>query len=121
MESILTSIKKMLGLTEDYEHFDVDIIMHINSTFRVLNQLGVGPSKAFRIVDDGDTWSDFMPEDCEGFDEVKTYVYQRVKLLFDPPLSSSHLTALKESIAEFEWRLQVESESRIENQNGVNE
>lgn len=117
MESILTSIKKMLGLTEEYEHFDVDIVMHINSTFRVLHQLGVGPSKAFRITDASAIWSDFIDEDCEGFDEVKTYVYQRVKLLFDPPLSASHLTALKESVAEFEWRLQVETEF----QNGVSE
>ena len=117
MESILTSIKKMLGLTEEYEHFDVDIITHINSTFRVLHQLGVGPSKAFRITDSDAIWSEFIDEDCEGFDEVKTYVYQRVKLLFDPPLSSAHMTALKESVAEFEWRLQVESEF----QNGVNE
>lgn len=117
MESILTSIKKMLGLTEEYEHFDVDIVTHINSTFRVLHQLGVGPSKVFRITDADATWSEFIDEDCEGFDEVKTYVYQRVKVLFDPPLSSAHMTALKESIAEFEWRLQVESEF----QNGINE
>ena len=117
MESILTSIKKMLGLTEEYKHFDVDIVAHINSTFRVLHQLGVGPSKAFRITDADATWSDFIAEDCEGFDEVKTYVYQRVKMLFDPPLSSAHMSALKESIAEFEWRLQVETEF----QNGANE
>lgn len=117
MESILTSIKKMLGLTEEYKHFDVDIVTHINSTFRVLHQLGVGPSKAFRITDETDIWSDFIAEDCEGFDEVKTYVYQRVKMLFDPPLSSAHMSALKESIAEFEWRLQVETEF----QNGANE
>lgn len=117
MESILTSIKKMLGLTEEYEHFDVDIVMHINTTFRVLHQLGVGPSKVFRITNSDAIWNDFIAEDCEGFDEVKTYVYQRVKLLFDPPLSSAHLTALKEGIAEFEWRLQVESEF----QNGANE
>lgn len=117
MESILTSIKKMLGLTEEYEHFDVDIIAHINSTFRVLHQLGVGPSKAFRITDADAIWSDFIAEDCEGFDEIKTYVYQRVKVLFDPPLSSAHLSALKESIAEFEWRLQIEADY----QNGINE
>lgn len=117
MESILTSIKKMLGLTEEYKHFDVDIVTHINSTFRVLHQLGVGPSKVFRITDASESWSDFIDEDCEGFDEVKTYVYQRVKMLFDPPLSSAHMSALKESIAEFEWRLQVETEF----QNGVNE
>lgn len=117
MESILTSIKKMLGLTEEYKHFDVDIVTHINSTFRVLHQLGVGPSKAFRITDADAIWSDFIAEDCEGFDEVKTYVYQRVKMLFDPPLSSAHMSALKESIAEFEWRLQIEAED----QNGANE
>lgn len=117
MESILTSIKKMLGLTEEYKHFDVDIVTHINATFRVLHQLGVGPSKAFRITNADAIWSDFIAEDCEDFEEVKTYVYQRVKLLFDPPLSSAHMTALKESIAEFEWRLQVESEF----QNGANE
>lgn len=117
MESILTSIKKMLGLTEEYKHFDVDIVTHINSTFRVLHQLGVGPSKVFRITGSDESWSDFIDEDCEGFEEVKTYVYQRVKLLFDPPLSSAHMSALKESIAEFEWRLQVETEF----QNGANE
>lgn len=117
MDSILKSIKQMLGLTEDYKHFDVDIIIHINTAFRVLHQLGVGPSKVFKINDEYDTWNEFIEDDCEGFDEVKTYVYQRVKILFDPPLSSAHLTALKESVAEFEWRLQVESEF----QNGVNE
>ena len=62
MESILTSIKKLLGIAEEYEHFDPDLIMHINSVFSILTQLGVGPSEGFSIVDDGAVWSDFIPK-----------------------------------------------------------
>lgn len=115
MESILTSIKKMLGITEDYEHFDSDLIMHINSVFSILTQLGVGPSEGFSIKDKTDVWSNFIPDDPK-LESVKSYVYMKVKLLFDPPLSSTVMESMNRMISEFEWRLNVQSET--ENQNG---
>ena len=115
MESILTSIKKMLGITEDYEHFDSDLIMHINSVFSILTQLGVGPSEGFSIKDKTDVRSDFIPDDPR-LESVKSYVYMKVKLLFDPPLSSTVMESTNRMISEFEWRLNVQSETK--NQNG---
>lgn len=106
MESILTSIKKLLGITEDYEHFDPDIIMHINSVFMILTQLGVGPEDGFAINNKETTWSEFTNDDKK-IEAVKTYVYMKVKLLFDPPTSSSVVEAMNRSISEFEWRLNI--------------
>ena len=106
MDSILTSIKKLLGITEEYEHFDRDIIMHINSAFMILNQLGVGPEKCFRITGKEEIWDDFILERID-IESVKTYVYLKVKLLFDPPLTSSVKESMNRMISEFEWRLNV--------------
>jgi hypothetical protein len=106
MESILTSIKKLLGITEDYDHFDQDIIMHINTVFMVLTQLGVGPENGFHIEDDTTTWADFL-EDPTRLQMVKTYMGLKVRLLFDPPSSSTHMNAITQAIAEFEWRLNI--------------
>lgn len=106
MDSILTSIKKLLGITEEYTHFDVDLIMHINSVFMILNQLGVGPSEGFVIEDDTATWDDFIEEPTQ-LQAVKSYMYMKVKLLFDPPLSSAVMEAMNRTISEFEWRLNV--------------
>lgn len=111
MNSILTYIKKMIGITEEYEHFDVDIISHINSTFVTLNQLGVGPVTGFYIEDKTAVWSDFIPEDHWFFPWIKTYVYSKVRLLFDPPTNSAHLTSLKETIAELEYRIIIAVDS----------
>lgn len=105
MESILTSVKKLLGITEEYTQFDSDIIMHINSTFVILTQLGVGPSNGFFIEDDTSTWDEFIPADDLRFNTLKTYMYMRVKLMFDPPLSSAVMASMERQIAEFEWRL----------------
>ena len=106
MESILTSIKKMLGIEAEYTHFDADIIMHINSVLMVLNQLGVGPAEGFIIEDDTSTWSDFVPDDTPvQLEAIKSYIYLIVKLLFDPPLSSSVIESYNRQISEFEWRL----------------
>lgn len=110
MESILTSVKKMLGITEDYEHFDSDIVMHINSVFMILNQLGIGPANGFSISDKFATWTDFLPEDNKNFEAVKTYMYLKVRLIFDPPLSSAVMEAMKQMINELEWRINVEAE-----------
>lgn len=110
MDSILTSIKKLLGITEEYTHFDADIIMHINSVFMTLTQLGVGPPEGFSIKDDSAIWADFLPEGPV-FESVKSYMYLRVKLLFDPPLTSSVSDSMNRMISEFEWRLNVSAES----------
>lgn len=111
MESILTSIKKLLGITEDYNHFDADIIMHINSVFAILTQLGVGPSEGFRIEDELATWNDFIQTDSPIFDSVKSYMHLKVKLLFDPPFSGTVMEAYNRMISEFEWRLTVTAET----------
>lgn len=110
-ESILTSIKKLLGLSKEYEAFDADIIMHINSVFTILNQLGVG-QEGFKIEDDLATWDNFI-DDADKLESVKSYVYLKVKLMFDPPLNSAVLEANKQYINEFEWRMNVQ----VENQN----
>lgn len=109
-ESILTSIKKKLGITADYTHFDDVIIMDINTVFMTLHQLGVGPEEGFSITDSSDTWDDYLSEGSN-MEAVKTYMYLKVRLLFDPPLSSSVMESMKSSIDEFEWRLNVQAET----------
>lgn len=109
MESILTSIKKLLGITEEYDHFDADLIMHINSVFSVLTQLGVGPSEGFSIVDSSATWDSYITESMN-LQMVKTYIHLKVKLLFDPPSSSTVIDAMNKQISEFEWRINVAAE-----------
>ena len=109
MDSILTSIKKMLGIQEEYEHFDVDIIMHINTALMILTQMGVGPSEGFMIEDKYDFWEDFVTENMEA---VKTYVYLKVRLVFDPPSSSAVMESINRTISELEWRLNVAAESK---------
>ena len=106
-DSILTSIKKLLGIDESYDHFDPDIIMHINSVFAILTQLGVGPVNGFSIQGDDERWSSFIGENFDLFALVKSYVYLRVRLLFDPPLSSAAIDAINRQISEFEWRMFV--------------
>ena len=105
--SILNSIKKQLGITEEYNVFDKDIIMHINSVFLTLNQLGVGPDNGFYIDDSSDSWTDFIPDGIL-LNSVKTYVYLKVKLLFDPPGSSSAVDSINRTISELEWRINVQ-------------
>lgn len=106
MESILDSIKKLLGISDEEHHFDSDIAMHINSVFAILNQLGVGKGTSFSILDNTAVWDDFIEEDTD-FNNVKTYMYLKVKLLFDPPLNSSVMSAMERQISELEWRLNV--------------
>ena len=106
-DSILLTIKKLLGLEADYTPFDTDIIVHINSAMMVLRQLGVGPTSGFAISDENTTWDDYL-SDSQMLESVKSYIYLKVKMLFDPPASSSVLDAMKAMIAEYEWRLNVE-------------
>lgn len=122
MTSILTSVKKLLGIDDEYKHFDVDIIIHINSVFAVLTQLGVGPSEGFSIIDEYATWDEYF-QDGPHLEMVKTYMYMKVRLMFDPPTASSVLSAMERQITELEWRLNFTAEvnkssSEEENQNG---
>lgn len=111
MDSILTSIKEMLGIAEDYEFFDNVIIMHINSALAILtNQLGIGPKDGFTIQDKNSTWQDFIGTDFR-LELIKTYVYQKVRLWFDPPLNSSVIASIDQSIKELEWRITVAVET----------
>lgn len=110
-ESILISIKKMLGMTADYTHFDTDVIIHINSVFMTLNQLGVGPEEGFRIEDDTAVWEDYVDPD-DDLEAVKTYIYLKVKLIFDPPINSAVIESINRNINELEWRLNVKAESK---------
>ena len=114
-ESILTSIKKLLGITEEYEHFDSDIIMHINTVLMILMQLGVGPEKGFTISDKSSVWSEFLPDD-KNLEAVKTYVHMKVKLLFDPPLSSVVMECMNRMINEMEFRINIEAEGGNQNE-----
>ena len=106
LESILNSIKKLLGIDETYEAFDTDIIMHINSVFSVLNQLGVGPEEGFYITGDTQTWTDFLG-DRKDIELVKSYVYMKVRLIVDPPQSSAVIESMNRAVSEFEWRANV--------------
>jgi hypothetical protein len=109
-ESILDSVKKVLNLNSDYTPFDQDVIMHINSVFSILNQLGVGPENGFMIEDKEAVWSDFLEGDLR-LNNVKTYVYLRVRMLFDPPTIGYLKDAMQEQIKELEWRINVQRES----------
>ena len=105
MESILASIKKLLGVSEDDSYWDQDIIMHINSVFSILTDLGVGPSEGFRIEDDLATWNDFIGTNIN-YECVKSYMYLKVKLLFDTSTTSSAvIESINRMINEYEWRL----------------
>lgn len=110
MDSILNSIKKLLGITEEQTDFDADIIMHINTVFTILNEMGVGPDDGFVIEDASTTWDSYIT-DRRKFDKIKTYVYLKVRLYFDPPQNSSLTEAIKQQISELEWRLNVTAEN----------
>ncbi|MCF0140423.1 MAG: hypothetical protein HUJ78_00095 [Mogibacterium sp.] len=111
-ESILTSIKKVLGIAEEDTNFDVDIIMHINTVFSILNELGVG-EKGFTISDKTKTWSEYI-DNIDVLALIKSYMYLRVRLLFDPPTSSFVNESFKKNADELEWRLNEIAEAEAE-------
>ena len=104
-DSILISIKKLIGLDSEDTSFDTDLIMHINSSIDVLRQLGI-PSEGFYVEDEGATWEDYLPS-SNLFQIVKTYIYMKVRKWFDPPQNGTTMEALNSSIAELEWRINV--------------
>jgi hypothetical protein len=107
--SILTSTKKILGIAEDYTVFDLDVITHINTAFSTLTQLGIGPADGFMIEDDTATWEQFTANDAQ-YNSVKTYVFLRVRQLFDPPGTSYLIAAFDAQVKELEWRMNVHRE-----------
>lgn len=112
-ESILNGIKKLLGLDTTYTDFDQDIIIHINSVFMILRQLGVGPEEGYKITGMNNVWSEFTDDDIF-IESVKSYIYLKVRMLFDPPTNSALITAVQSQISELEWRLcEVSLEKRI--------
>lgn len=108
-ESILTSTKAVLGITEECENFDPQIIMHINTVFATLSQLGVGAKSSFVIKDKTAVWNDFL-EDNETLVAVQTYVGLKVKTIFDPPTGSTVMDAINRTISELEFRLNIAAE-----------
>lgn len=112
MGSILDSVKKCLGIDNQYTVFDPDLIIHINSVFFTLNQLGVGPEDGFSISDNSAVWNDYIPEGSK-LEAVKSYMYLKVRMLFDPPTSSFVLTSMENMAKEYEWRLNVQTESNL--------
>jgi len=105
-ESILISTKKILGLDEAYLAFDQDVLTHINAAFSILNQLGVGPAEGFMIMDAETVWDDY-PVPYNQLHLVKTYIYLKVRSLFDPPATSYLIEATNAQIKEYEWRLNL--------------
>lgn len=112
MESILNSTKKILGLEETYDVFDLDVITHINAAFSTINQLGVGPEEGFFVTDDSQEWGSFEVPDNQ-LHAVKTYVYLKVRVLFDPPGTSFLNEAMDKQIKELEWRLNMFREEAL--------
>lgn len=109
MESILLTIKKMLGLEPEYTPFDTDIIVLINSSLMRLHQLGIGPKDGFHITDDSQTWSDFVG-DRQDLNSIQEFIFIKVKLVFDPPSTSFVISAYNDRANELEWCLMVEKE-----------
>lgn len=113
-ESVLDSVKKLLGISAECTDFDNDIIMHINSVISILDQLGISPEKRLFISDSSAKWSELINDDSR-LNLVKSYVYGKVRLLFDPPASSSVLSSLERTVSELEWRISVLEHSTANN------
>ncbi len=113
MDSILTSIKKLLGIEEEYTHFDPDIIIGINSAFMALNQIGIGPTDGFSITSGEETWASYL-ETAINLEAVKSYIFLRTRLLFDPPTTAGMIEAVERQMREYEWRLMAQVDKFVE-------
>jgi hypothetical protein len=107
-QSILLTIKKLLGLVDGYDVYDTDIIVHINSALSTLSQLGIGPENGYEINGPTDKWTDLLGEGEKPYlNQVKTYLYLRVRLIFDPPTTSFAIEAFQKQVDELTWRLSL--------------
>lgn len=111
--SILSTIKKMLGIENDYNVFDTEIVAFINSAVLALTQIGIGRN-GFHLTGESETWGDFLGDGFDSINDSVAYVYYKVRLAFDPPSSSVAVDSMKELMKELEWRLSVESETPSE-------
>ena len=109
MDSILESIKKLLGIPKEYEAFDADIIMHINTAFAILNQLGLGPEGGYGIEGYDDLWDDYIVS--YNMSMIKTFIYLKVRLAFDPPSSTALIESMQRTLDELTWRLELEGQN----------
>ncbi len=107
-DSILNDVKKSLGMTPEYDAFDNDLILHINTVFSTYRQMGIGPQDGFSIQDENATWQDYLGDRLALLEQVKTCTCLKVRLLFDPPSSSVHLDSMNKIIAELEYRMYIE-------------
>ena len=112
MDSILDSTKKVLGIDETYTHFDVDIIMHINTALFSLSQLGVSITDGYVVKDKTDTWTMLLGSATD-LEAIKSYIYYKVRLAFDPPKTSYAIKAVEDQVKELEWRLSVHSDTTL--------
>lgn len=119
--SILTDIKKLFGITEENEDFDLDLMIHINSSLSVLNQLGIGTEQTFHIESKYDSWSDFLGKDLDNLQEVKMYIYYKTKLSFDPTTSATIVNQLNEEVKELEWRMRVKADMKTMEGDDIND
>lgn len=108
-DNILVSIKKLLGIDASYEPFNTDVIIHINTYLGVLNELGIGV-EGYKVVDGSETWSAFLEGSNVSMEEAKTYVYLRIRMVFDPPTSGIHTNAFEKQIEELGWRMIIKNE-----------
>lgn len=111
-DSILNSVKKLLGYEPEYTEFDPDILININSAMFTLRQLGVGPEQGFSITGPDETYEDYLGEGCEEISAVKMYLYYKTKLGFDTPQNSYLIQHIKDEIKELEWRLNAQVDPR---------
>lgn len=111
MTSVLNTIKKMLGIDESIDHFDTDIIVCINSSLSVVKQLGIGDPD-FNVSDSTETWEDFIG-DRKDLEFLKSYIYLKTRLMFDPPTNAFLVDSMDRHIKEFEWRLREQKEEEI--------
>lgn len=111
MDSILDSIKKLLGIDELDDSFDTDIIIHINSIIPILSQMGIGPQNGFIVTTNEQKWSDYITDQTINLEGVKTYIYLKTKLIFDPPTNATIINAINKTLAELEWRMMLAVET----------
>lgn len=110
MDSILLSIKKLLGIDSSYTVFDSDIILHINTAFAILNQLGIGPNEGYMIDSEHQYWDEYMSD--ISLNMVKSFIFLNVRLNFDPPSSTALLESMKNTLNELTWRLELEGQNK---------
>lgn len=113
VNSILLSVKKVLGLGGDNSDFDADILIHLNSVLAILQQLGVGPEEGYYVDSESQTWEDYLGTDNKHINMIKSYICAKVRLLFDPPVSSAVMESLNRTCTEFEWRANVAAENKM--------